>query len=75
LISFIYLSTLESKTTTNLLSSSPKYENSELEVLINENTVELELHLNCKALTDNDMEIVGYVLQNNKVNNFVSFYY
>jgi len=67
---------LESKTTTGLLLSPPKYKNTKLEQKINENKNKSELWLNSLSLTDNDMQIVAYyLLQTNKVGNVVFVFY
>jgi len=64
---------LESKTSeTSLLSSPPKYENRELQQIIDNKKNESRLSLSYKGLTDDDMEIVGYyLLENNKVSDVV----
>jgi len=64
---------LASKTSeTSLLSSPPKYENRELQQIIDNKKNESRLSLSYKGLTDDDMEIVGYyLLENNKVSDVV----
>jgi len=61
---------LEPKTTTSLLSSPPKYKNTKLEQMINENKHKSSLKWDSQSLTDDDMAIIAYyLLQKNKVRN------
>lgn len=64
---------LESKALeTSLLSSPPKYNNQQLEQIIDRNRNESFISLCEKQLTDDDMEIVAYyLLLNNKVSDIL----